>query len=453
MPIEVCLMPNAIETLEPSDYLSIGSPAASDMQRHHPYRYQLYPTTAYTVPAGLSPAAAYPQYQTSYDALYRNYQAYGSLGGHSSAGMMQSPAVVSPGIDVAGNYPMRIQRPQKPPYSYIALITLAIMSKPERKATLAEICQYIRETFPYYRENCKQGWENSIRHNLSLNQCFQKLPREHGKPGKGHFWVIDPGARHMFDDGSYRRRKRRYMKGDNPDSAEEHQDAMIPQQSRGMGMDNLIQQARYMNLIPRPIFAPQTSPGIISPNTPNYPTEPRMITAQLPPYSSLPTQMYHQPSGIADLPVATTTLPLPSGYPQHHMLISSGPVSGQTVIQEQSSAISESQYRSQASPSTISQMPWSASVPMLTSINHLSTTPSSSEHSHICTTAVISDCSSEASGSPQACLEPVYPFSQDSRMSRVSYSEIEECLGSSKISLHIPAIQTEIEPLGDRDSS
>ena len=114
-----------------------------------------------------------------------------------------------------------MRRQEKPPYSYIALIVMAIQSVPSKKLTLSEIYQFLQvklkvrfllqkfkfvqfqQKFPFFRGSY-QGWKNSVRHNLSLNECFIKLPKALGRPGKGHYWTIDPAQEYMFEEGSFR---------------------------------------------------------------------------------------------------------------------------------------------------------------------------------------------------------------------------------------------------------
>lgn len=85
----------------------------------------------------------------------------------------------------------------KPPYSYATLIGMSILRAPNRRLTLAQIYKWISDTFAYYK-NSDAGWQNSIRHNLSLNKAFIKQERPKDDPGKGNYWAIEPGMEPQF---------------------------------------------------------------------------------------------------------------------------------------------------------------------------------------------------------------------------------------------------------------
>lgn len=85
----------------------------------------------------------------------------------------------------------------KPPYSYATMIAQAIFSSEEEMLTLSNIYRWIMDKYAFYR-HAQTGWQNSIRHNLSLNKAFQKVPRRTDEPGKGMKWRIAPEHRQEY---------------------------------------------------------------------------------------------------------------------------------------------------------------------------------------------------------------------------------------------------------------
>ncbi|KDQ20694.1 hypothetical protein BOTBODRAFT_26713 [Botryobasidium botryosum FD-172 SS1] len=99
---------------------------------------------------------------------------------------------------------------EKPVYPYSTLIRYAIKGSPQKRLLLEDIYYAIEARFSYFR-SAPRGWKNSVRHNLSLNPSFEKVPRPLTDRGKGSYWTvnddIDPRA------GVHRVRRRRNRSG------------------------------------------------------------------------------------------------------------------------------------------------------------------------------------------------------------------------------------------------
>ncbi|CAF1008270.1 unnamed protein product, partial [Didymodactylos carnosus] len=100
-----------------------------------------------------------------------------------------------------------INEKEKPNESYVALIARAILASPERRLLLNDIYDWIIEQYPYYGKLTGKAWRNSIRHNLSLNECFVRLNK--AENGRGCYWGIHPANVDTFEHGDFRRRQAR----------------------------------------------------------------------------------------------------------------------------------------------------------------------------------------------------------------------------------------------------
>ncbi|KFD70807.1 hypothetical protein M514_01240 [Trichuris suis] len=123
-----------------------------------------------------------------------------------------------------------IQEEPKPQHSYIGLIAMAILSSVDKKMVLCDIYQWILDHYPYFRSR-GPGWRNSIRHNLSLNDCFIKAGRSAN--GKGHYWAIHPANVDDFKRGDFRRRRaqrkvRKHMGLTGGEDGEDSDDSLCP---------------------------------------------------------------------------------------------------------------------------------------------------------------------------------------------------------------------------------
>ncbi|KAI0127723.1 fork head domain-containing protein [Xylariales sp. AK1849] len=126
----------------------------------------------------------------------------------TNAAQHKSPAVGSSGTMLMNPNDVDLSLDEnkhiKPLFSYAQMITQAIISIQEQKLNLNGIYRYIMDHYAYYRNQTPNGWQNSIRHNLSLNKSFSKAPRSTDEPGKGMKWEIVPEEHEAMIRNAYK---------------------------------------------------------------------------------------------------------------------------------------------------------------------------------------------------------------------------------------------------------
>ena len=96
------------------------------------------------------------------------------------------------------------KRRNSSPFSYIEIIAFAILNSPQKRATLSEIYSFIQNNYPSFTEH-RLRWKNTVRHNLSLHECFQRGGIALGKAGC--YWHIHASFVVAFSRGDFSRRK------------------------------------------------------------------------------------------------------------------------------------------------------------------------------------------------------------------------------------------------------
>ena len=97
----------------------------------------------------------------------------------------------------------------KPSYTYASLVAQAINAQESRKCSAQGIFDFLARRWPWFRDGDtnQPGWQNSIKHNMTLSKGFLKLPLENPQDKAApQLYMVDPEADTFFDGLNFRKK-------------------------------------------------------------------------------------------------------------------------------------------------------------------------------------------------------------------------------------------------------
>ncbi|WRT65505.1 uncharacterized protein IL334_002448 [Kwoniella shivajii] len=147
--------------------------------------------------------------------------------------------------------------PLKPTSTFATIIHRSLQCLPRGRGTLGEVCNWVAGEWEWFRLNVDSGWQNSIRHNLSLNKAFLKVSRipEDDPESKGSVWIIDPEEGPLFEEKQKRDAMKSASKDKNAESRREKERVRAEERAKKQ-REAAIEAARN----PQPQMIPRAIP-------------------------------------------------------------------------------------------------------------------------------------------------------------------------------------------------